>query len=55
MVFNITFNNVSVVSGPSPLVMEETGVPGENHWQILSHINSKLVTSNYVDLNIVQG
>jgi hypothetical protein len=37
MVFNATFNNISF------LVMEETGVPGENHryvanhWQILSY------------------
>jgi hypothetical protein len=38
MVFNATFNNTSV------LLMEETGVPKENHssatshWQTLSHI-----------------
>jgi hypothetical protein len=30
MVFNITFNNISVVSWQSVLVVEETGVPGEN-------------------------
>jgi hypothetical protein len=30
MVFNATFNNISVISWRSVLLMEETGVPGEN-------------------------
>jgi hypothetical protein len=29
MVFNATFNNISVISLQSALLMEETGVPGE--------------------------
>jgi len=43
MVFNATFNNISVISWRSVLLVEETGVPRENHqpvasdWQILSH------------------
>ena len=43
MVFNATFNNISVISWRSVLIVEESGVPGENHqpvashWQILSH------------------
>jgi len=43
MVFNATFNNISVISWRSALSVEETGVPGENHrpvanhWQTLSH------------------
>ena len=43
MVFNTTFNNVSVILWRSVLFVEETGVPGENHqpvtshWQTLSH------------------
>jgi hypothetical protein len=43
MVFNATFNNISVISCRSVLLMEETEVPGENHphaeshWQTLSH------------------
>jgi hypothetical protein len=39
MVFNTTFNNISVISWQSVLLVEETGVyvPGENHWQTLSH------------------
>ena len=41
--FNATFNNISVISWRSVLLVEETGVPGENHrpvashWQTLSH------------------
>jgi hypothetical protein len=31
MVFNATFNNISVTLWPSVLLVEETGVPGENH------------------------
>ena len=34
MVFNGTFNSISVTSWWSVLLEEETGVPGENHWQV---------------------
>jgi hypothetical protein len=43
MVFNTTFNNISVISWLSVLLVKETRVPGENHrpaashWQTLSH------------------
>jgi hypothetical protein len=43
MVFNATFNNILDISWRSVLLVEETGVPGENHrpaashWQTLSH------------------
>ena len=37
MVFNVTFNNISVISWLSVLLMEETGVPGENHRPVTSH------------------
>ena len=43
MVLNATFNNISVISWRSVLLVKETGEPGENHrpvvshWQILSH------------------
>ena len=43
MVFNATFNNISVISWQSVLLVKETGGPGENHrpvashWQTLSH------------------
>ena len=37
MVFNATFNNISVISWWSVLLVEETGVLGENHRSITSH------------------
>jgi hypothetical protein len=37
MVFNATFNNISVISWWSVLLVEETGVPGENHQPVASH------------------
>jgi hypothetical protein len=30
-VFNTTFNNISVISWRPVVLVEETGVPGENH------------------------
>ena len=44
MVFNATFNNISVIPWRSVLLVGETGVPEENHrpvakhWQTLPHI-----------------
>jgi energy-converting hydrogenase Eha subunit E len=57
MVFNATFNNISVISWRSVLLVEETRGPGENHgpvashWQILSHNVDHMVdwsTATYV-------
>jgi hypothetical protein len=31
MVLNATFNNISIISWQSVLLMEESRVPGENH------------------------
>jgi hypothetical protein len=31
MVFNATFNNISVILWQSVLLVEEKGVPGKNH------------------------
>jgi hypothetical protein len=37
MMFNATFNNISVILGQSVLLVEETGVPRENHQPVASH------------------
>jgi hypothetical protein len=37
MVFNATFNNISVKSWRSVLLVEETRVPRENHRPVASH------------------
>jgi hypothetical protein len=53
MVFNAIFNNISVISWRSVLLVEETGVPRENHrpaasyWKTLSH--------NVAQSNLSQG
>jgi hypothetical protein len=39
MVFNATFNNISVISWRSVLFVKETGVPGENHPPVASISN----------------
>jgi len=53
MVFNATFNNISVISWRSVLLVEETGGPRENHrpvashWQTLSHNVVHLALSRF--------
>jgi hypothetical protein len=37
MVFNTTFNNISVIPWRSILLVEETAVPGENHQPAATH------------------
>jgi hypothetical protein len=37
MMFNATFNNISVISWRSVLLVEESGEPGENHRPAASH------------------
>jgi hypothetical protein len=37
MVFNTTFNNISAISWQSVLLVEESGVPVENHRLAISH------------------
>ena len=38
MVFNATFNNISAISWQSVLLVEETGVPGENLLQVTDKV-----------------
>jgi hypothetical protein len=40
MVFNSTFNNISVISWRSVLLLEETGVPRENQRPAASHLQA---------------
>ena len=37
MVFNATFNNISIIAWRSVLFVEETSTPGENHRPVASH------------------
>jgi hypothetical protein len=56
MVFNATFNNMSVISWQSVLLVEETGVPRENHRPVLSHwqTSSHNVVSSTPRLNAIR-
>jgi hypothetical protein len=48
IVFNATFNFISVISWRLVLFEEETGVPGENHQPTTSH---QLTLSHYIVSN----
>jgi hypothetical protein len=37
MVFNATFNNISVISWRSVLLVDENGIPGEKHRPAANH------------------
>jgi len=39
-VFNATFNNISVMSWRSIVLVQETGVPRENHSPVSSHLQT---------------
>ena len=36
MMLNTTFNDISIISWRLVLLVEETGIPGENHWPAVS-------------------
>jgi hypothetical protein len=52
MVFNTTFNNISVISWRSVLLVDETRVPIENHLQVASHWQT--LSHNVVHLALVE-
>ena len=56
MLFNVTFNNIAVLSSRSVLLVGKTGVPGENHrpaasqWQYLPHNVAYNFIRKYVEM-----
>jgi len=48
MVFNATFNNISAISWRLILLVEETGVPGENHRHHFQHYFSYIVVISFI-------
>ena len=51
MVFYDTFNNISVISWRSVLLVEKTGGPGENNWPLESHWQT--LSHNVVHLPLI--
>ena len=47
MVLNTTFNDISIISWWSVLLVEETGVPGVNYRPVASHWQTLLCCINY--------
>ena len=52
VVFNAIFNNISVISWRSVLLVEETGEPGENHRPVASHCQT--LSHNVVQLALIE-
>ena len=52
MVFNVTFNNISVISWRSLLLVEETEGPRENHRPVASHWYT--LSHNVVHLALIE-
>jgi hypothetical protein len=52
MVFYATFNNISVISWWSVLLVKENGGPGENHRTFASHLQT--VSHNVVHLALIE-
>jgi len=48
MIFNATFNNISVLSRQSVLLVEETGVFGKNHRLVLWMMRIKIYVYTFV-------
>jgi len=52
MVFNAAFNNISVISWRSVLLVDETGRPGENQRPVASH--RQTLSHNVVHIALIE-
>jgi len=55
MVLNATFNNISVISWPQVLLVEETRVHRENHRPVASHLVVSVIWRFNLTVEVKRG